>query len=237
MPKQAIILSAGFGTRMGELTANIPKVMIPIAGRPLLEHNIEQFKRHGINEFFINLHYLPEKIYEYFGDGSKWGVKINYSFEPVILGTAGGMKQFENKLDNDFFLIYGDIFSLVDYTKMYVFFKKKKNAIGIQRTQKTDFYEDADVAELDINGKFISIHPKPHIKKYKDAHRMRGIFIFNKDVFKYIPQNIPYEIGKQLLPNLITAGKNFYSYECEDFSKGIDTVEKYKKIQEDFLNL
>jgi NDP-sugar pyrophosphorylase family protein len=99
---QAVILSAGIGTRLRPLTDNLPKVMAPIGGKPLLERHFEQFKKYGIKEFFINLHYLPEKITDYFGDGSKWGIKIVYKHEPEILGTAGGVKNFEGVLKNNF---------------------------------------------------------------------------------------------------------------------------------------
>ena len=116
--KQVVILSAGLGIRLKPITNTIPKPMLPLLNKPMLQWNIEQFKKYGINEFFINLHYLPEVIKNYFGDGSKLGVKITYSFEPEILGTAGALKRFKDKLDKVFFLIYGDILSLVDYTKM-----------------------------------------------------------------------------------------------------------------------
>ena len=94
----AVILSAGFGSRLRPLTEKIPKVMVTIAGRPILEHHILSFKRCGIKDFFVNLHYLPHVIKSHFGDGKKFGVRITYAYEPVILGTAGGLKSFESYL-------------------------------------------------------------------------------------------------------------------------------------------
>ncbi len=217
---------------MGSLTASVPKVMVPIGGRPLLEHHILQFKRHGVDEFFVNLHYLPGVIREYFGDGSRWGVRITYAFEPEILGTAGGMKQFEAMLDSEFFAVYGDTFSAVDYTKMYEAFRTKRDTIGMQRMQRTDSYADADVAELDGEGRYVAIHPKPHAATYPNAYRMRGIFILKKEILSYVPEGVPYEIGRQLLPAIVLAGKNFYAYECDDYSKGIDTPEKLREVEE-----
>jgi len=232
MINQAIILSAGLGTRLKPITDTIPKPMLPFLNKPMLQWNIEQFKKYGINEFFINLHYLPEVIKNYFGDGSKWGVKITYSFEPEILGTAGGLKRFEDKLNAVFFLIYGDILSLVDYTKMAEVWNKKADALGIQRVAKTEDYADADVAELDSDGSFLKIHLKPYSQKYSNAYRMRGIFIFKKEILSYIPENTVYEIAKQLLPDIINRGKKFYAYECDDYSKGIDTIEKHREVEE-----
>ncbi|RJP44074.1 nucleotidyltransferase family protein [Candidatus Parcubacteria bacterium] len=230
---QTVILSAGLGTRLRPHTDTMPKVMIPILGKPMLEWHVEQFKKHGVTEFFFNTHYLPDVIKNHFGDGSKWGVKIHYSFEPAILGTAGGVKQFEGKLNNEFFLIYGDTFSLVDYSKMVETWEKKPDdAIGMQRMKKTDDYADADVAEVGGDGLFLKIHAKPHVEKYANAYRMRGVFILKKKILSYVPPGTPYEIGKQLLPDIVKRGEKFYSYECGDYSKGIDTLEKWKEVEE-----
>lgn len=229
---QAVILCAGLGTRLRPITDTVPKSMIPLFGKPLLEWNIEQFKRHGVEEFFINLHYLPDVIRNYFGDGSKWDVEIHYNFEPEIMGTAGGVKGFEKIIGDIFYLIYGDMLSLVDYSKMAENFWTKENPIGMQRTKKTDDSADADVAEVDENLKFIKIHPKPHAEKYSNAHRMRGVFILKNEILSYIPESHPYELGKQLLPVVVDQGKNFYGYECGEYSKGIDTIDKYKEVEE-----
>lgn len=230
--KQAVILCAGLGTRLRPLTNTMPKPMIPLLGKPLLEWNIEQFKKHGVNEFFINLHYLPEVIQNYFGDGKKWGVKIHYFLEEKILGTAGGVKNFTEQLDDVFFLIYGDMLSLVDYEKMEQAFFTKPDAIGMQRMQKTEEYVDADVAELGLDGVFLKIHPKPHTEKYLNAYRMRGVFILKKEILNYVPEDTFYEISKQLLPDVLHRKKKCYAYECGEYSKGIDTMKKYQEVEE-----
>ncbi|MEK7098241.1 MAG: NDP-sugar synthase, partial [Patescibacteria group bacterium] len=142
------------------------------------------------------------------------------------------VKSFEDRLDDTFFLIYGDMLSLVDYSKMAKEFFKKPDAIGMQRMKKTDDYADADVAELAADGSYLKIHPKPHSEKYPNAYRMRGVFILNKAAQGFIPKNNFYELGKQLLPDLIAKGKKFYSYECDDYSKGIDTEEKWREVEE-----
>ena len=233
MIKQAIIAAGGLGTRLRPYTDAMPKPMIPILGRPLLEWHIEQFKKYGVTEFFITLHYLPEAIMEYFGEGTKWKVRINYFFEKKSMGTAGGIKKFEPQLDNEFFYTYGDTFSLMDYGKMEaVWYAKPVGALGMQRVGKSDHYADVDVAELDVDGRIVAVHPKPHIKQYPNAYRMRGTFIFSKKILSYIPASGSYEIGRQLLPDIITRGKTFYGYECTDYSKGIDTAEKWREVEE-----
>lgn len=232
MIKQAIISAGGLGTRLRPTTDTMPKPMIPILGKPMLEWHVEQFKKFGVTEFFFTLHYLPQVVVGHFEDGSKFGVKISYFVEKEPLGSAGGIKMFNDRLDGLFYYIYGDTFSLMDYGKMADSYAQKKDPIGMQRMKKTDDYADADVAELDAGGRFVKIHGKPHSEKYPNAYRMRGAFILDKKILPYIPDSTPFDLGKQLLPKIVEAGENFYSYECDDYSKGIDTIEKWKEVEE-----
>jgi len=234
---QAIILCAGFGTRLRPLTDSIPKAMVPIAGRPLLERNIEQYKKFGVTEFLINLHYLPDVIKNYFGDGSKWGVKIIYKFEPEILGTAGAIKNFEKELDDKFLLSYGDVLSLVDYGKLYQAYLEKSDAMGIEIVGETSHPHDSDLAEVDENLKFLKVNRKPHEKLPEKYKSMRGIYVFNKKITDFIPENKYYEIDHNLLPDILDKGLNFYGYETQDYLKDIGTPERYQKAQEDFKEI
>lgn len=231
---QAIILSAGLGTRLSPITDNIPKVMVPIAGKPLLEWHVEQFKKHGVREFFVNLYYLPEAIKDYFGDGEKWGVKITYSLEePEILGTAGGIKQFERKLNENFFVMYGDMFSLVDYAKMAAAFAEKPGAVGMMIVGKNDHPQDSDIVEIGSDMRFLKIHPKP--RQYKTLpENMRTLeagYVFDKKILKYIPPGVLYDLDRQLLPQILVKGENFYGYETYDYLYDIGTMERYNEVQ------
>ena len=234
---QVLILCAGFGTRLKPLTDTLPKVMLPIGGKPLLERHLEQFKKYGVEEFLINLHYLPEKITDYFDDGSRWGVRITYKYEPEILGTAGAIKNFEKEISDSFFLIYGDIFSLVNYNNLHKYFLDKPDAIGAEIIGKTDHPCDSDLAEVDDDLRFLKIHQKPHQILLKVFKSMRGVYIFNKKIIDYIPAKKYYEIDHQLLPDILNKNLYFYGYETSDYLKDIGTPERYKKCQEDFKNL
>jgi len=235
MIKQAILLCGGEGARLRPYTYEMSKPMLPILGTPLTEWNIVQFKKHGVTEFLINLYTKPEVMRGYLGDGSKWGVKITYNLEATPPGTAGSIKQFEKYIDDEFFVIYGDMLSFIDYTKMEKAWREKpKDAIGMQRMQKMENYADADVAELDENGKVIVVHPKPHTTTYPNAYRMRGAFIMKKKILSYIPTDRYSEIGRDLLPDVLKHGEAFYSYECSEYSKAFDTREKWLEV-EDYL--
>ena len=265
---QAVILSAGFGTRLKPLTDTMPKVMIPFEGRPLLEWHIEHLKKHGITEFFINLFYLPDVVMNYFGDGSKRGVKIHYAKEePEILGTAGGMKNFsadlpaeasaqagggsppdgragasggDGTLGENFFLIYGDIFSLVDYSRLAeIYLQKPQPNLGMELIRETDHPKDSDLVELDSEMRFKKIYRKPHAKLPATNKGMSGIFIFSNRILKYIPPKTYYEIDHQLLPEILGKGEIFYGCEPSptDFWKDVGTMERYEKVQEYLKNL
>ena len=232
---QAIITAGGLGTRLRPLTEKVPKAMIPFGDEPLLRLNIEQFKKYGVREFFLTLQYLPEVITDYFGDGSKFGVRMNYFIETEPLGSAGGTKIFSDALGDAFFMIYGDIFSLVDYGRMAEYFRKLGDPIGVERVGLLGYRPDIDLAELDESMKFVKIHPKPHealVADIKKLYSMRGIFILNKKILDYIPENGQYEVDSQLLPGVVAEGENFYGYECDEYSKGIDTMEKYTEVQD-----
>lgn len=234
---QAIILSGGLGARLRPLTDNMPKVMVPIGGKPVLEHHIDQLKKNGITDILINLHYLPEVIKNYFGDGSRFGVNITYKYEPEILGTAGAVKNFEDCLKDDFFIIYGDILSFVDYEKFKDFFKGKPDAIGAEIVGDTDHPFDSDLAEVDEDMRFKKIHTKPHKQIPKKYKSMKAIFIFRKKILDFIPQGKYYEIDHQLLPDALSRGVKFYGYETNDYLKDVGTMERYEKAQEDYSRL
>jgi NDP-sugar pyrophosphorylase family protein len=231
MIRQAIISAGGFGTRLRPYTDTVPKPMLPVLGKPVLEWSVEQFKKAGVTEFFFTLHYLPEVVTDHFGDGSKFGVKINYFVEKEPLGEAGAIKKLEPQLDQLFYYIYGDMLTLVDYGKMSAAYATKKNPIGMERMERRDDYADADVAELDADGRFVAVHTKPHTQKYSSAYRTRGSFILDKRILAYLPEDQPFTLNRQLIPAAIAAGENFYAYECDEYSKAFDDLGKWKAVE------
>lgn len=231
MIRQAVILCAGLGTRLRPFTDSTPKPMLPILHTPMLEWNIRRFAEFGIDEFFINLHYLPEPLRAHFGDGSKWGVRVRYHFEPEILGTAGGVKSFESQLDDEFFVIYGDIFSMANYAAMEQAWRERGHGLGMQRVRPTTEYSDADVVELNASGRVIAVHPKPHGQTYENAYRMAGIFILTRKSLEYIPAGVYRELGRDLIPAVLRRDGEFWGYVCDDYSKGIDTLNKKEEVE------
>jgi NDP-sugar pyrophosphorylase family protein len=235
--RQAVILAAGLGTRLRPLTDRLPKAMVPVGGRPLLEHHVLRLRAYGIEEIFVNLHYLPEVIREHCGDGSRWGIRIEYRLEPEIRGTAGGVKGFESKLDESFFVIYGDIFSLLDYRRMARSFFERKGAAGMELVGPTSHPEDSDLAEVDEEMRFVRIHRKPHASLPARYQAMRGIFILSREVLAEIPEGIYYEIDHHLLPRLLEMGKPFYGHPSEDYTRDMGTWERYREVEAVYASL
>ncbi|MEY4731156.1 MAG: hypothetical protein RL681_102 [Candidatus Parcubacteria bacterium] len=235
---QAIILSAGLGTRLRSVTGDaVPKVMVPLGGKPLLEHHIEQFKKFGVNELFINLFYLPEKITDYFGDGSKWNVKITYvKEEPEIRGTAGGVKNFDGMVHGDFFVIYGDMFSRLDYGRMAAEFAERPGHIGMMLIGETDHPQDSDLVEVDDALNFKKLYLKPHARNLPDTRMsFLATYIFNERIMRYIPPKRYYEIDHQILPDILMKGERFSGYLSDDYILDIGTPERYNAVEE-YLN-
>ncbi|OGZ01620.1 MAG: hypothetical protein A2946_01985 [Candidatus Liptonbacteria bacterium RIFCSPLOWO2_01_FULL_53_13] len=235
---QAVILSAGLGTRLRSVVKDAPKVMAPFEGKPLLEHHLLRFKKHGIADFFVNLHYLPDAITSYFGDGSKWGVKITYALEtPDILGTAGGVKNFDGKLRDNFFVIYGDMFSLIDYAKMAEEFSKRAGHIGMVLIGPTDHPHDSDLIEVDKEMRFTRMWQKPHPDNLPTDLSLLACYVFNERILSYIPRKQYYEIDHQLLPDVIAKKETVSGYLSDDYIMDIGTPERYANVQAYVKNL
>jgi NDP-sugar pyrophosphorylase family protein len=231
MIHQAVVLCAGLGTRLRPFTDSAPKPMLPILGIPMIEWNLRRFLEYGVNQFFINLHYLPEPLVRHVGDGSQWGARVAYHYEPQILGTAGGLKSFEEQLEDEFFVIYGDIFSRVNYSVMESEWRERNNGIGMQRVRMAQNNVDADVVELDALCRVVAVHPKPHSQVYRNAYRMAGVFIMRREILSATPKDTYSEIGKDMIPTILKMGRNFFGYLCDDYSKGIDTLEKQTEVE------
>jgi mannose-1-phosphate guanylyltransferase / phosphomannomutase len=229
--RQAVILAAGFGTRLRPLTDSVPKAMVSVAGKPLLEHHVEWLRRHGVTEIFVNLHHLPGVIPAHFGDGSDRGVRMEYFVEPEIRGTAGGMKSFEAALREEFFVIYGDVFSRLDYRAMAGAFHRRPDAAGMELIGATDHPHDSDLVEVGEDLRFLKIHKKPHRSLPASYRSMKGVFLFRREILAEIPAESYYEIDHQLLPKLLEMGRPLYGHLSEEYTRDIGTLERLRDVE------
>lgn len=231
---KAFILAAGSGTRLKPLTDNQPKVMIKIGGKPILEHLILLCRNHNIKDIIINLHFLPQMITDYFQDGQKFGVHLNYSRETdKIMGGAGALKQAGKWLKNDsFFVLNGDVMTNIDLTAMTKF-HQKNNGIGTVLVHSTDHPFDSDLVENDQSG-LITRFYRSQAGEQSKAIAKTGTHVFSPKIFKFIPAKTVYSLESQLLPDLLAKKQQLYAYYSNCYSKDMGTLSRLQQVQQDY---
>jgi len=236
---KAIIICGGEGTRMRPLTYKVPKPMILINGKPILEYTILNLKKIGIGDMVMTVGYLREKIIEYFGNGEKWGVNITYLVEKEKQNTAGSilpLKEIILKENRNFIVMMGDQITNIDLNKMMQRHNEKKCIATIALKEK-DYKIEYGVAELDGN-QITGFVEKPVLKKYINT----AIYIFSPRVFNYIKPKE--DFAKDVIPKMLKSNEAIYSYFMKnkwidigrksDYDKIINSDEKLKEIREMF---
>jgi mannose-1-phosphate guanylyltransferase len=220
---KAMILAAGKGTRVRPITQTIPKPMIPILQKPVMEFLVELLRQHGFDQIMVNVSHLADVIENYFRDGQKFGVQIAYSFEGRIeegemigeaLGSAGGMKRiqdFSPFFDDTFVVLCGDALIDLDLTAA-VKWHREKGAIAtiVMKSVPREEVPSYGVVVTDESGKIKAFQEKPSVEEALSTDINTGIYIFEPEIFKYIPSGQEYDIGSQLFPALVAAGAPFY---------------------------
>ena len=220
---KAMILAAGKGTRVRPITQTIPKPMIPILQKPVMEFLVELLRQHGFDQIMVNVSHLADVIENYFRDGQKFGVQIAYSFEGRIeegemigeaLGSAGGMKRiqdFSPFFDDTFVVLCGDALIDLDLTAA-VKWHREKGAIAtiVMKSVPREEVPSYGVVVTDDSGKIQAFQEKPSAEEALSTDINTGIYIFEPEIFKYIPSDQEYGIGSQLFPALVAEGAPFY---------------------------
>jgi len=230
---KAFILAAGLGTRLKPLTENQPKVMVEVGGQKILERTIRQLKNTGADDLVINTHYFPEVVPNYFGDGSKWGVKIQYSFEPEILGTAGGLKKVEDyfKNETEFLVVYGDNIFGLDFAGII-------NAQLNGSSCMVMLFDRTKSPNSGIAGGVVEVNEKNNISGfYEGVSRPEilyvngGVYKCTPEIFKQIPENIFYDFGSQVFPEMLKKNLILQAYVIgqNEALFGVDNMECLQK--------
>lgn len=210
---KAVILAAGKGTRIQHVEKDVPKVMIRIGGKPLLQFHIENLRKYGILDIFINTHYLPEKIYEYFGDGTKFGVNIQYSKETELLGTSGAINNFREFLQGEsFFVIYGDVLHSINFLEMYKYHLSKKGIGIIALDNRSQIGRSAVIIQGDQIVGFVE-KPKEEIS---GAFVNSGIYVLEPEILDYIPKNKFSDFGHDIFPLLLKNEKKLFGFNVNE---------------------
>lgn len=224
----AVIMAGGYGKRLLPLTEQTPKPMLSVGDKPLLERTIQQLRRSGIRDISLTTHYLPESIVQHFGDGSAFGVRLNYLKEDYPLGTAGGLRPMRHT-DNPFIVINGDIITGVPFQEMLNFHRKHHASltVGVRQYEVGVPFGVVDLKEVRVS----HIREKPSFNYFINA----GTYLLEPDVCDLIPPGQRFDMT-ELIEKLIEAGKVVISFPITEYWLDVGRHEDYAKAQEDVRN-
>lgn len=224
---KAMILAAGMGTRLKPLTDNRPKCLMPLAGRPLIEWTLSWLKGHGVTECIINLHYLPEQVKDFVGDGSRFGLEVHYSFEPVLLGTAGAVKKMADFFDEPFYLIYGDNFSQWNLRKLKNVFEHR-HPMAVMAVHWREDVTHSGMIGMDEDGRIRRLVEKPKADEVTSHYVNAGFFYMHPRILEDIPPGRYYDFSYDVFPALLRRRESIYAVKMDAPIVGIDTLEAYE---------
>jgi len=231
-PSTAMVLAAGFGTRLGPLTDHTPKCMVPIGGQPLVEHTIGWLRRYGVTKIIINLCHLPDGVRKHFGDGANWDVEIAYSLESQPMGTAGGVKKVSHLFKGPFFVWYGDNLSTCRLDRLWEFHQSRHSAATIALFHRED-PSQSGIVELGSQDRITRFLEKPGPHEIFSRWVSAGIFVLEPEVLRAIPGDKPADFGRDVFPALLAADRPLYGYRMSGDERlwWIDTPADLERVQ------
>ncbi|MBI2428607.1 MAG: NTP transferase domain-containing protein [Ignavibacteriales bacterium] len=232
---KAVIMSGGFGTRLRPLTCNIPKPMVPMMNKPMMQHIVELIKKLGINQIVSTLFYQPEIITGYFGDGTKFDVHMQYRKAEADYGTAGSVRNAADFLDERFIIISGDVLTDFDLSKAIEFHEKKKAKATVVLTRATNPLAFG-VVITDNNGKITRFLEKPTWGEVFSDTINTGIYIIEPDVLQLVPYQKEFDFSKNLFPALLEQDMGLYGYIAEGYWRDVGNLNEYQEAHLDALD-
>jgi len=236
---RALILGAGLGTRLSPQINKINKVMVKIGKKPLLYYHLELLKKYGITDIWINLHHLPHSIKAYFGDGTRFGVKLNYSFEEKLLGTAGALKNPLSGIEEEFrkgqfLVVYGDNLTDFDYSELVNQHGKKKSIMTIG-LYKSETPWTKGVVETNSQERVLKFVEKPPQAEISSDLVNGGVYLCEPKLLEYIPSGGLFsDFGFDIFPKLLEQNFPIYSLQGDYYFQDIGTTAGLKKARKDF---
>lgn len=231
----AVIMAGGKGSRLLSITNDeIPKPMVPVDGKPLLEYQVEKLKTYRIKKIVMIVGHLGEKIVDHFKDGKDFGVEIDYIFEKEPLGTAGAFYYLKDKIDaKDFMLVFGDVFFDMDFDRMEDF-HFKNSALTTLLAHPNGHPYDSDLIQMDDNGRVIGFDSKHNVRDYwYDNMVNAGMYIINKRLLDLVKEPVKTDFEKDILANQVKLGANIYAYHTPEYVKDVGTVDRINATVEE----
>lgn len=233
---KAMVLAAGKGTRLFPLTGEIPKPLAPIVNTPIISHIFELLTSHSVKQSYVNVNYLADTLLSAFGENtSRDGMDIHLSREEHLMGTAGGVKRLQSYFDETFVVISGDALTDVDIDAL-VRFHREKGALATIALKRVFDTSEFGVVEIDGDSNIQGFQEKPDAREAISTLANTGIYVFEPDVFSYIPADTFSDFARDVFPRLLDNGERFVGYEGNFYWSDIGTLEAYREAQYDVLS-
>lgn len=232
--RKAVIMAGGFGTRLRPLTMSIPKPMVPVANRPMMDHIVELLKRHGINDVVSLLYFQPDNITGHFGDGSAFDIRMQYMLAEADFGTAGSVKNAENFLDERFIIISGDVLTDIDISKA-VDFHIARGAMATIVLTRVPQPLQYGIVMTDNDGRITRFLEKPSWGQVFSDTINTGIYILEPGVLDLIPPKTEFDFSKDLFPRMLARELPLFGYIADGYWKDIGNLEEYQLAHADVL--
>lgn len=227
---KAMLLAAGEGRRLRPLTCHLPKPMIRVGGRPILEYNVQFLAQHGIHELVINLHHCPEVVTNYFEGGERWGASITYSYEPELLSTAGAVRKVAHLFSETFLVVYGDNLTTCDLGRLCAD-HRSKGGMGTMALHHREDVTASGIVGLDEADRITRFLEKPRPSEVFSHWVNAGLLVLEPEVLDHIPSDRPSDFGRDVLPALLECDQTLYGYRMSEPLWWIDTPADYERLQ------
>lgn len=228
---QAVILAAGKGMRLRSVAADKPKVMVELRGKPLLHRHVDWLRSYGVTDVFINLHYRPECIQDYFQDGREFGVRISYSHEEVLQGTAGALRGFRGAIHEPFLLHYGDVYADMNVRKFHEFHCANRSAATLVVHPSTHPH-DSDIVVLGKDDQILELHHKPGDERFGDMGNA-ACYILEPSVFDFLaPGEEPEDFIQDVFPRMLESGARLFGYQTDELLLDMGTPGRLKHLNQ-----
>ncbi len=228
-------MAGGEGTRLRPLTSNQPKPMVPIVGKPCMEHIVELLKTHGFDDIVVTLAFMPQAIRGYFGGGEGYGVSIRYSVEETPMGTAGSVKLAEDALDEPFLVISGDALCDIDLGALVRFHQAKEAFVTIG-LKSVDNPLEFGIVVTDEDGRIERFLEKPSWGQVFTDTINTGIYVLDPEVLRHVPEDRPFDFSKELFPLLLEMGRPLYGYVADGYWQDIGNLDQFRQANFDALD-
>ncbi|HET8813143.1 MAG TPA: sugar phosphate nucleotidyltransferase [Gaiella sp.] len=232
---KAVVMAGGEGTRLRPLTSNQPKPMVPIVGKPCMEHALDLLRKHGLTEVVVTLAFMPQAIRTYFGDGESLGLEMDYSVEEQPLGTAGSVGLAKERLTDTFLVISGDALCDVDLTALIETHRAKGAAVTIG-LKSVDNPLEFGIVVTDDDGRVERFLEKPSWGQVFSDTINTGIYVLEPEVLRHIPDDRPYDFSKELFPHLLEMGRPIYGHVLDGYWQDVGTLEQFRQASFDALD-